>query len=523
MWIMRQWTGGTHRPGGHAAFAAVLAMVATALLAFVHTTESSSVPLEQVFFKFPIISISRLGVLQQNDVDALTTQLETESTMVVLDYRVLVSLGADINAEPTAPFEYWVEIWYNGTQSYLNRHDALVPNPLESYEYLGVTGIGGCKLCPSSASYVPLADPSAARHGFFINSQMVGKYPIRSTFQSLLPVTASEPGTLDYEITIPLTLIGPTELQLNFTEATFFEVYENAAAFGEHVVNTNYSLQVVGAPNWFQDLGNINTVWFSIQNQSRTGACTRCNSPKESFWDGPYTNPSYNNGDSCTESGGNEPDGGGGGVSYSSSLALLQAHGQGISARNVSEILDGYLTDATLLEWNSATNTGKLYNGTQEIGQFWSNFLANFNISLCGSQPPPVAQIGPANFFVSWTCQPCGIASGIDSVIVNSEAGNRIQQHSVVFNWPGINTSSWMAQPGAIRCPGGQLEARTTTGGSVPSSSSESPSVGDDVGYAVGFAAFGAIAAIIAMYVYAAKRQAPRKSANLYTDLNGDL
>ena len=81
-------------------------------------------------------------------------------------------------------------------------------------------------------------------------------YPIISTFQSLLPITAAEPGCLDYVITHSIVGdIKPGVLEFNFDLVTFFETYSSAAAFEQHVANVNATLQVQAAPNWFSDLG----------------------------------------------------------------------------------------------------------------------------------------------------------------------------------------------------------------------------------------------------------------------------
>jgi quinol monooxygenase YgiN len=81
-------------------------------------------------------------------------------------------------------------------------------------------------------------------------------YPLISTFQSLLPLTAAEPGCLDYVIAHAIVGdIKPGVIEFNFDLVTFFETYSSAAAFEQHVANVNATLQVQAAPNWFSDLG----------------------------------------------------------------------------------------------------------------------------------------------------------------------------------------------------------------------------------------------------------------------------
>jgi quinol monooxygenase YgiN len=117
-------------------------------------------------------------------------------------------------------------------------------------------------------------------------------YPILSTFQSLLPFTAAEPGCLDYVIAHSITreIDEPGVLQFTFDFVTFFETYTSAAAFELHVANVNSTLQVKAAPNWFSDLGTVRSTFFSIAAQSHDGPCSRCNAPSSEFWNGRYSN-----------------------------------------------------------------------------------------------------------------------------------------------------------------------------------------------------------------------------------------
>ena len=205
-------------------------------------------PLETMFFKYPVVVLDRLGGVPDEACESLVTKLDTAvEAGSVAEYRFLAEVENQ-SASATAPYNYWVEVWYKSARDFVNNRESLVPEAtsLENHQHILTTGIGTCKLCPNSTAYQPY-DLSKVRHGYFINDQRVGKYPVHTTFQAALPLTAAEKGTLDYEILLGVKNITPNEVVFDTDTVSFLEVYTDAIAFDQHVFNVNETFMVRGS------------------------------------------------------------------------------------------------------------------------------------------------------------------------------------------------------------------------------------------------------------------------------------
>ena len=111
--------------------------------------------------------------------------------------------------------------------------------------------------------------------GFFYNDQLAAGYPSENIFgpEGLGPQTAREPGTNDYVILIPISNVSASNIEFDFSQVVFSEMYTNPAAFDYHILNVNASLDLT-ASNWFLDLGSTSAAYFAVESFS--SGCYRC-------------------------------------------------------------------------------------------------------------------------------------------------------------------------------------------------------------------------------------------------------
>lgn len=138
--------------------------------------------------------------------------------------------------------------------------------------------------------------------------------------------------------------------------------------------------------------------------------------------------------------------------SVKSTSDAFAAHGAAILLRSVDNITRGYSSNAALNVFNVATKTAKSHRGTAEIAAFWKGLLLLFDLSRCGGSEVFTFSEDAGNVFLTWPCAGCGIVMGSDSVHFDGEVEAKITQHNVIFDWPGVNVSSWNTAPSSKTC-----------------------------------------------------------------------